>query len=161
MRSFTASSTFRATTFTLHKRFQRFPRLPDTSATRHFGPARDTSALVPLRHRIEEKSGHFGHRTIPTRHSSTGDSAETWCQSVRALRHQVSAPCTAPILWCQTVLWPKCPVLVQWLRISTSSRTVDDHTHSKGCGQYEMTIAYSVQYNWSMVSGHLLYVQRM
>jgi len=32
---------------------------------RHFGTS----------HQIKELSGHFGPRTIPTRHSSTGDSA--------------------------------------------------------------------------------------
>ena len=31
-----------------------------------------TQCRSDLRHRIEEKSGHFGPRTIPTRHSSTG-----------------------------------------------------------------------------------------
>ena len=31
--------------------------------------------------------------TIPMRHSSTGDSSQT----------------SAPILWCRSILWPKCP----------------------------------------------------
>jgi len=39
-----------------------------SSVTGHFGHK-------TLQHQIYEKSGHFGPRTIPTRHSSTGDSA--------------------------------------------------------------------------------------
>ena len=78
-------------------------RLPDTSATRHSGTLRrrsqDTSTpntwYETLRHECRDrgKAGTLRPRTIPMRHSSTGDSSET----------------SAPILWCRSVLWPKCP----------------------------------------------------
>ena len=66
------------------------------TVTGHFGhkTLRHQNTSDPhetLRHQIDEKSGHFGPRTIPTRHSYTGDSAERWCRNV---------------------LWPKCPAPV-------------------------------------------------
>ena len=47
---------------TIHETARDYQTLrpQDTSAPRHFGPVRDTSSPVPLRHRIEEKLGHFG-----------------------------------------------------------------------------------------------------
>ena len=63
--------------------------LPDTSAPRHFGPAWDTSAPSQVtsapKNVVRDTSASdrrkvgtlwkFGPRTVPTRHSSTGDSA--------------------------------------------------------------------------------------
>jgi len=61
------------------------------NVSRHFGTSAevDTKSLQTLQHRIEEKLGQFGLWTIPTRYSSTGDSASSWCRSVRTLWHQV------------------------------------------------------------------------
>ena len=53
--------------------------LPDTSATRHFGPARDTSAPVPK------------------------------CLMDTSVPVPKCPDTSAPILWCRSVLWPKCP----------------------------------------------------
>jgi len=107
-------------------------RLQDTSdpheTPRHQNMLRTISALVPkcliktLRHRIEEKSEHFGPRTIRTRHSyrpvirlKIGAEVCKWFGAgVRPLRHRFfMVPnilvSSTNFLWCRSVLVPKCP----------------------------------------------------
>jgi len=80
--------------------------------------------LKTLRHECRDrgKAGTLRPRTIPMRNSSTGDSSYT----------------SAPILWCRSVLWPKCPAPTPFTKRQNST------PHSKGKLSYNaLRLAYN------------------